>query len=88
LEKRRLRHAKKLFELAITLLKSFSNFGRIHKEKKSVKDNKEGNCPQNNNNPKVTQEQLREKNENKVREKVYYLLRKFVRLQISFKTPV
>jgi hypothetical protein len=37
-----------------------------------VKDNKEGNCPQNNNNPKVTQEQLGEKNENKVREKVYY----------------
>jgi hypothetical protein len=47
LEKRQLRHAKKLFELAITLLKSFSHFGRIHKEKKSVKDNitKEGNCP-------------------------------------------
>jgi hypothetical protein len=33
LKKRRLRHSKKLFELAITLLKSFGHFREIHKKK-------------------------------------------------------
>jgi hypothetical protein len=33
LEKCRLCHSKKLFELAITLLKSFGNFRGIHKKK-------------------------------------------------------
>jgi hypothetical protein len=37
LEKRRLGHAKKFFELAITLLKSFSNFRGIHREKNWLK---------------------------------------------------
>jgi hypothetical protein len=33
LKKRCLGHAKKLFELVITLVKGFGNFGRMHKEK-------------------------------------------------------
>jgi hypothetical protein len=37
LEKCWLRHSKKLFELASTLIKSFGNFREIHK-KKSVKE--------------------------------------------------
>jgi hypothetical protein len=33
LEKDRFRYTKKLFKLAITWLKSFGNFGGIHREK-------------------------------------------------------
>jgi hypothetical protein len=48
----------KLTKNGQTIKITYLNYHPLSKKKIGERDNKEGNCPQNNNKPKVTQERL------------------------------